>query len=68
MKFSEPRTLKDDLKKISVKTSEGKPLRIATKKCLSYGVKKSEKYGSKTVSMVLDEDSAKNFFYKIRYF
>ena len=59
MKFSETKTLKDDLKKISVKTSDEKPVRITTKKFSSFGVKKSEKFETKTVSMVLDEDSVR---------
>ena len=61
LKFGEPKTLNnmENVKKIGVKTNDEKPLRIVTKKCLSYGVKKSEKYNSKTVSIVLDEDSVK---------
>ena len=66
LKFGEPKTLTamENVKKISVRTEDGKPLRIVTKKCLSYGVKKSEKYNSKTVSIILDEDS-KNEMKKI---
>ena len=30
---------------------------MVTKKCLSFGVKKSEKFGTKTISVVLDENS-----------
>ena len=64
LKFSDPKTLKNDLKKIFVKTEEGKPVQIVTKKCDSFGVQKSEKFGTKTVSIVLDEDS-KNEMEKI---
>ena len=45
------------MKKISVKTNDGKPVRIITKKCDSFGVKRSEKYDSKSISIILDEDS-----------
>ena len=40
-----------------MKTNDGKPVRIITKKCDSFGVKRSEKYDSKSISIILDEDS-----------
>ena len=36
-------------------------MRIATKKCDSFGVKKSERFDAKSMSIVLDEDSIKTF-------
>ena len=59
LKFSEVKVLKNGVKKIFVRSDEGEPLRIVTEKCLSYGVKKSEKYSTKTISVVLDENSRK---------
>ena len=59
MKFGDPKILKNELKKISVKTEEGKPLRIMTSKCAGFGVKKSEEYRTKSLSIVLDEGSRK---------
>ena len=58
LNFSEPKSINvDNVKKISVKTNDGKPVRIITKKCDSFGVKRSEKYDSKSISIILDEDS-----------
>ena len=57
LKFSEVKVLKNGVKKIFVRNEEGEPLRIVTEKCLSYGVKKSEKYNTKSISVVLDENS-----------
>ena len=59
LKFSEVKALKNGAKKIFVRSGEGEPLRIVTEKCLSYGVKKSEKYNTKTISVVLGENSRK---------
>ena len=60
LNFSEPKVLSNlDVKKISVKTNEGNPVRIMTEKCLSFGVRKSDKYNTKTLSMVLDKNSVK---------
>ena len=57
LKFSEVKVLKNGVKKIFVRSEEGEPLRIVTGKCLSYGVKKSEKYNTKSISVILDENS-----------
>ena len=62
MKFGDPKPLKNmDVKKISVETEDGNPVRIVTKKCESFGVKKSEKFGTKSMSIILDEDSKNEF-------
>ena len=44
-----------------MKTGDGNPVRIVTKKCESFGVKKSEKFGTKSLSIILDEDSKNEF-------
>ena len=61
LKFGELKVLNnmEDVKKMSVKTSDENPLRIITGKCNSFGVKRSEKFNTKTTSMVLDEESKK---------
>ena len=53
LKFSEVKALENGVKKIFVRSGEGEPLRIVTGKCLSYGVKKSEKYNTKTILLLL---------------
>ena len=60
LKFSELTTWKnvENVKKIFVITNDDKPVQMVTKKCDSFGVKKSEKYETKTISIVLDEDSS----------
>ena len=59
LNFSEPKSINlNNVKKIYVETIDGKPFRIITKKCDSFGVKKSEKFNSKSISIILDEDSA----------
>ena len=40
-----------------MKTTDEKPVRIITKTCDSFGVRRDERYDSKWTSIVLDEDS-----------
>ena len=62
LKFSERKSINiDNVKKIFVKTTDGKPVRIITGKCDSFGIKKDERYDSKSMSIILDENSIKNF-------
>lgn len=59
LNFSEPKLINiEDMKRISVKTNDGNPVRIITRKCDFFGVEKSERFNSKSMSVILDEDSA----------
>ena len=50
LKFSEPKSINiGNLKKIAIKTEDGKPVYVRTEKCHSFGVKKDKKF--KTTSM-----------------
>ena len=62
LKFSEPKSINiGGMKKITVKTDEGKPLYIVTEKCHSFGVKKDERFKTTSMSLVLNENSIKTF-------
>ena len=59
-KFSEPKSINiGNMKKIAIKTEDGKPLYVRTEKCLSYGVKKDKKFKTTSMSIVLDENSVR---------
>ena len=56
LKFSEPTPINiGDMKKITIRRQDGKPLVIPTGKCFSYGVKKDTKYKSVSMSLLLDD-------------
>ena len=56
LKFSEPPPINiSDMKKITIRREDGKPLVIPTRKCFSYGVKKDTKYKSVSMSLLLDD-------------
>ena len=60
LKFSEPKSINiGNLKKIAIKTEDGKPVYIRTEKCHSFGVKKDKKFKTTSMSIVLDENSLK---------
>ena len=62
LKFSEPKNLNvNGMKKIFIKTTDENPVRIITKTCYSFGVKRDERYDSKSMSIVLDDDSVEKF-------
>ena len=62
VKFSEPKSINiGGMKKITIKTAEGKPLYVRTEKCHSLGVKKDDRFKTTSMSVVLDEKSIKNF-------
>ena len=47
------------MKLIPLKTNEGKQLFVKTNKCFSFGVKKDKKFKTVSMSLILDDDSAK---------
>ena len=56
LKFSEPTSINiGDMKKITIRREDGKPLVIPTGKSFSYGVKKDTKYKSVSMSLVLHD-------------
>ena len=62
LKFSEPKSINiGGMKKITIKTDEGKPLYVYTEKCHSFGVKKDERFKTTSMALVLDENSIKKF-------
>ena len=61
-KFSEPTPINiGDLKEITIRREDGKPLVIPTGKCFSYGVKKDMKFKSVSMSLVLDDVTIQAF-------
>lgn len=62
LKFSEPKSINiGGLKKITIRTNEGKPVYVYTEKCHSFGVKKDNRYNTTSMSIVLDENSIQKF-------
>lgn len=62
LKFSEPKSIDiGRMKKITVKTDEGKPIYVYTEKCHSFGVKKDDRFKTTSILLVLDETSIKKF-------
>lgn len=62
LKFIEPKSINiGEMKKIAIKTDEGKPLYVPTEKCHSFGVKKDNRFDTTSMSVVLDENSVKKF-------
>ena len=60
LKFGEPKSINvGGMKIISVKTVDSKPVFVKTGKCFSHGVKKDIKYKTMSMSLNLDENSAK---------
>ena len=65
LNFSESKPINlvnvENMRKITVKTSDTEghknPVRIITKRCDSFGVKSDVKYNTKSISIILDEDS-----------
>ena len=62
LKFSEPASINiGDMKKVTIRKEDGKPLVIPTGKCFSYGVKKDVKYKTTSMSLVLDDVTVRAF-------
>ena len=62
LKFSEPASINiGDMKKVTIRKEDGKPLVIPTGKCFSYGVKKDAKYKTTSTSLVLDDVTIRAF-------
>ena len=59
LKFSEPKNInvENSVKKIFVKTIDDKPLRIITEKCDSFGVERSDRFNTKSMCIILGEES-----------
>ena len=62
LKFSEPASINiGDMKKVTIRKEDGKPLVIPTGKCFSYGMKKDVKYKTTSMSLVLDDVTVRPF-------
>lgn len=59
LKFSEPKSINIGGIMIFIKTEEGKPVYVKTRKCFSFGVKKDKKFKTTSMSLVLDAESVK---------
>lgn len=58
LNFGEPKSINvGNMKIISIKTEEGRPLYVRTEKCFSFGVSRDKKFKTTSMSMVLDENS-----------
>ena len=56
MKFGEVHSINvDDTKVVPIHAVDGKPLYLTTGKCFSFGIKTSSDYGTKSMSLKLDE-------------
>ena len=61
LKFEEVKSLNvGGMKIIPVKTEEDKQVFVKTEKCFSFGVKNDKKFKTISMTLVLDESSAKN--------
>ena len=59
MKFGEVRSINvDDMKVVPIRAVDGRPLYLTTGKCFSFGVKTSNDYGTKSMSLKLDDVTA----------
>ena len=47
------------IKMITIKTNDDEPVFVKTEKCFSFGVRRDTKFGTVSMSLVLDEDSLK---------